>query len=73
MEHVFDTETSHGLAGLDGVSVVRAGIDLLLAQDFDGLSRDELLDLIRSVEVETRRLPAVDHDLIAAAETRAGA
>lgn len=47
-----------------------AAVDELLAADLDGLSRDELLEVVRSVETQGRRLACVDHALVAQLESR---
>jgi len=36
-------------------------VDALIALDLTRLSRDELLELLRGVETQRRRLPVVDH------------
>src|SRR5882672_12687443 len=45
-------------------------IDALIALDLSRLSRDELLELLRGVETQHRRLPVLDHALIAELDHR---
>jgi hypothetical protein len=49
---------------------VRAGLDQLLGADLTRLCRDELLEVLREVEVQVRRLPVFDHRLVAELEQR---
>ncbi len=62
MEHMFDGPMS---TATYPAGVLRDGIDELLDTDLVGLSRAELLDLVRAVETQRRRLAAVDHVLLA--------
>src|SRR5882672_9012297 len=48
-------------------------VDALIALDLTRLSRDELLGLLRGVETQRRRLPVVDHALIAELDHRGAA
>ncbi|HEY3717723.1 MAG TPA: DUF222 domain-containing protein [Jatrophihabitantaceae bacterium] len=48
-------------------------IDALIALDPTRLSRDELLELLRGVETQRRRLPVVDHALIGELDHRGAA
>src|SRR5882762_4612072 len=48
-------------------------VDALIALDLTRLSRDELLELLRGVETQRRRLPVVDHGLIAELDHRGAA
>ncbi|HEY3716653.1 MAG TPA: DUF222 domain-containing protein [Jatrophihabitantaceae bacterium] len=48
-------------------------MDALIALDLTRLSRDELLGLLRGVETQDRRLPVVDHALIAELDHRGSA
>jgi hypothetical protein len=48
-------------------------VDALIALDLTRLSRDELLELLRGVETQRRRLPVVDHALIAELDHRGAA
>jgi len=48
-------------------------VDALIALDLTRLSRDELLELLRGVETQHRRLPVVDHALIAELDHRGAA
>src|SRR5882757_3127917 len=48
-------------------------IDALIALDLTRLSRDHLLELLRGVETQRRRLPVVDHALIAELDHRGAA
>src|SRR5882762_9215767 len=45
-------------------------VDALIALDLTRLSRDELLELLRGVETQHRRLPVLDHALIAELDHR---
>jgi len=45
-------------------------IDELVALDLARLDRDELLDLLRGLETQRRRLPVVDHHLVAELDER---
>lgn len=60
-------ETSAGLAQL------AAALDTLIALDLSRLDQDELLELLRGVEQQHRRLPALDHALIAELDRRGSA
>ncbi|HEY3713163.1 MAG TPA: DUF222 domain-containing protein, partial [Jatrophihabitantaceae bacterium] len=48
-------------------------MDALIALDLTRLSRDELLELLRGMETQRRRLPVVDHALIAELDHRGAA
>src|SRR5882757_10715956 len=48
-------------------------VDALIALDLTRLSRDELLELLRGVEAQHRRLPVLDHALIAELDHRGAA
>ena len=62
IEHVNDaTET---VSTHPAVVALQQAMDGLLEVDLDGLSQDGLLGLMRDLETERRRLPAVDHALI---------
>jgi hypothetical protein len=52
------------------VQQLRAGIDALLAADLSGLSGPEVTELLTAVEAQRRRLPAVDHKVLAEAGER---
>jgi hypothetical protein len=52
------------------VAQIRDGIDTLLDSDLSRLGRDELLTLVRDLERQTRRLPAVDHVVVAEVDQR---
>src|SRR4051812_35341775 len=51
------------------VGQLRAGVDALLGAPVDGLAATELASLLEAVEVQRRRLEAVDQRLLAAAST----
>jgi hypothetical protein len=52
------------------VASIRAGVDALLAADLGTLGREELLELTRELERQTRRIPAVDHRVVAELDER---
>jgi hypothetical protein len=52
------------------VASIRAGVDALLAADLGTLGREELLDLTRELERQARRIPAVDHRVVAELDER---
>src|SRR4051794_41588384 len=49
------------------VAQLRAGVDALLGAPVDGLAATELASLLEAIEVQRRRLEAVDQRLLAAA------
>src|SRR3954465_6637785 len=51
------------------VALLRAGVDALLGAAVEGLSPTDLASVLESVEVQRRRLEAVDQRLLAAAST----
>jgi hypothetical protein len=51
-------------AGGQALTPLSAAVDALLAADLARLSRDELLDALRGLECESRRLAAVGHRLV---------
>src|SRR3954471_18714199 len=51
------------------VAQLRAGVDALLAEPVDGLAAADLASVIESVEVQRRRLEAVDQRLLAPASS----
>jgi hypothetical protein len=59
-----DTAAAHA------VGLLGTAIDALAALDLTTLSRDELLGLTRAVEAHRRRLPVVDHRLVAELDSR---
>jgi hypothetical protein len=67
--------TAVEVAGGQLLTTLSAVVDSLLDTDLSCLSQDELLDLVRGFEVESRRLAAVQHRLVAevAARNVAGA
>jgi hypothetical protein len=54
----------------DAVAAVRGGVDALLDCDFSMLHRQELTDLLCELERQTRRLAAVDHEVVAEVDQR---
>src|SRR5882672_9009189 len=66
-----------GEGGAAGVATALAqlsdAVDTLTALDLTRLSRDELLTLLRDLETHCRRLPVVDHALIAELDHRGSA
>jgi hypothetical protein len=59
-----DTASAHA------IGLLATAIDALTAVDLTTLSRDELLGLTRAVETHRRRLPVVDHRIVAELESR---
>ena len=59
-------ETPSGQA----LTPLSAAVDSLLAADLGRLSRDELLDALRGLECESRRLAAVQHRVVAEVAAR---
>src|SRR5437879_5459288 len=57
-------------AGGQTLTPLRAGVDSLLDADLGRLSQDELLDVLRGFEVESRRLAAAQHRLTAEVAAR---
>src|SRR3954451_10166295 len=55
--------------GSAAVAQLRAGVDALLGAPVDGLAATELTSVLEAVEVQRRRLEAVDQRLLAAAST----
>src|SRR3954451_12763716 len=55
------------------VAQLRAGVDALLGAPVEGLAATELASVLEAVEVQRRRLEAVDQRLLAAASTAGGA
>lgn len=53
-----------------GLAQLRAGVDVLLAGSLDELTGVEIADLLESLEVQRRRLEAVDARVVAAIEER---
>src|SRR3954465_15680117 len=54
------------------VGQLRAGVDALLGAPVEGLAATELASVLEAVEVQRRRLEAVDQRLLAAAASTAG-
>jgi Domain of unknown function (DUF222)/HNH endonuclease len=54
----------------EAVRSIRAGLDALLSVDFTGLSAEGLTELTRGFETQARRVPAVQHRLVAEVEQR---
>jgi hypothetical protein len=50
---------------IDRVAALQADLDALLSEDLVGLDRDELLEGLRGFESFKRRLPVMDHQLVA--------
>jgi len=57
-------------AAAHAAGMLGTAIDALAALDLTALSRDELVGLTRAVETQRRRLPVVDHRLIAELDSR---
>jgi hypothetical protein len=57
-------------AGEQTLTPLRAAVDEQLASDLSSLSRDDLLDVLRGFEVESRRLAAVQHRVVAEVAAR---
>ena len=49
---------------------LRSAVDGLLTATLSALDQDALLDVVRGVEVQLRRLAAVDHRLVAEVDSR---
>jgi hypothetical protein len=67
---MFERETEPDTAAARAVGLLTTAIDALAALDLTTLSRDELLGLTRIVEAHRRRLPVVDHRLVAELDSR---
>jgi len=52
------------------VAQLAAAVDALAELDLSRLDRDELLEVLRALETQRRRLPVVDHALIAELDQR---
>ena len=61
---MFEQQVEAGPAAGLAVGLLTAAVDALVDLDLSTLSRDELLALVRAVEVQRRRLPVIDHALI---------
>src|SRR3954470_15952708 len=57
----------------EAVALLRAGVDALLSTPVDGLEAVEFVRVIEAVEVQRRRLEAVDQRLLAGASAAGGA
>jgi hypothetical protein len=57
-------------AAAHAAGMLGTAIDALAALDLTALSRDELVGLTRAVETQRRRLPVVDHRLVAELDSR---
>src|SRR5882757_8724705 len=67
-------EGEEGAAGVaTALAQLSDAVDTLCAANLTRLSRDELLGLLRGVETQRRRLPVVDHGLIAELDHRGAA
>src|SRR5882762_9835361 len=72
LAHMFEGE--EGAAGVaTALAQLSDAVDTLCAADLTRLSRDELLELLRGMETQRRRLPVVDHGLIAELDHRGAA
>ncbi len=63
-------ESPDGRETAEAVSGLRAAVDMLAVLQFDRLTRDELLTFTRELETELRRLPVVQHAVVADLDTR---
>ena len=52
------------------VGLLAAAVDALIELDLGTLSRDDLLALVRAIEVQRRRLPVIDHALVTELDSR---
>ncbi len=59
-----------GAAPHPALARLRAAVDEVLAIELIRLGRDELLAVVRDLEVQKRRLPVADHRLVAELESR---
>jgi len=57
-------------AGEQTLTALRAAVDEQLASDLSPLPQDEVLDALRGLEVESRRLVAAQHRLVAEVAAR---
>src|ERR1700761_5212572 len=54
----------------EALAMIRAGLDALLSTELSVLGRDELTALSREFETQTRRVPAVQHRVVAEVDQR---
>jgi hypothetical protein len=52
------------------IASIRAGVDALLDSTLTALTRDQLVELTRELEQQARRLPAVEHRVVAELDER---
>jgi hypothetical protein len=67
---MFERGTEPDTAATSAVGLLATAIDALTALDLTTLDRDELLGLARAVETQRRRLPVIDHRLVAELDAR---
>src|SRR5882724_12366141 len=60
--HMFDSRVA--------VKQLAVAVDALIELDLSRLDRDDLLKLVRGLETQRRRLPVVDHALVAELDQR---
>jgi hypothetical protein len=67
---MFEAEGSPATVVEAALGQLSAAVDVLTELDLTRLDRDELLRLLRGLEMQRRRLPVVDHALVAELEQR---
>src|SRR5436305_13276049 len=67
---MFEGGIEPGTAAARALGLLATAIDALAALDLRMLARDELLGLTHAVEAQRRRLPIVDHRLVAELDSR---
>jgi Domain of unknown function (DUF222) len=61
---MFDDQTETAVSVVEGVALIRAGVDRLLEAECASALGQEIVDVLVALEVQKRRLAAVDHRLI---------
>jgi len=67
---MFESEGSPATAVAAALGQLSATVDTLTGLDLTRLHRDDLLELLRGLETQRRRLPVVDHALVAELDQR---
>ena len=67
---MFESERSPATAVAAALGQLSATVDTLTGLDLTRLHRDDLLELLRGLETQRRRLPVVDHALVAELDQR---
>jgi uncharacterized protein DUF222/HNH endonuclease len=63
-------ESPDGLETVEAVGGLRSALDMLAVLQLDRLTRDELLELTRQLETELRRVPVLQHAVVAELDGR---